>query len=54
MRNEAERKKYENDHYSPRPGTPEEYAIPNTLHGAKPPPEELMEKIRDKQRTEPY
>jgi hypothetical protein len=54
MRKESDRRKYENDHYSPRPGTPEEYALPNTLNGAKPPPEALMEEIKSKQRTEPY
>jgi hypothetical protein len=54
MRKESERKKYEKDHYSPRPGTPDEYSLPNTLHGAKRPPEDLMEEINRLQKTEPY
>ena len=54
MRNEEDRKRYEDDHYSPRPGTPEEYALPNTLTGAQEPPEELIREIGELQQTEPY
>lgn len=54
MRVESVRREYEDDHYSPRPGTPEKYALPNTLNGVREPPDELLEEIAKRQETEPY
>jgi predicted dehydrogenase len=56
LRDEAVRKKWENDQYSCRPGTPEPYLLPNhaTLGRTALPDEESLAGIRQRQDEEPY
>jgi predicted dehydrogenase len=54
MRSERDRLAYQDDHLSPRPGTPEEYLLPHVLGGRSEPPEDLIERMREKQESEPY
>lgn len=54
MRREDVRKRCENDHFSPRPGTPQEFALPNTLQGFSRPSKRYLDELRKRQETEPY
>jgi len=54
MRREDVRRRYENDHFSPRPGTPKEFALPNTLEGPRQPPRWYLDELRKRQKDEPY
>ncbi len=54
MREETIRRKYEDDSLSPRPGTPEDQALPNTMEGSRKPPEAYMSELRRRQIKEPY
>jgi len=54
MRREKIRKRYENDHFSPRPGTPKEFALPNTPQGSMRPSKRYLDELRKLQEAEPY
>ena len=56
LRREEVRRQWENDHYSPRPGTPAEFLLPNhsQAEGSVLPGEETLAAIRRRQEEEPY
>lgn len=56
LRSEEVRKEWENDHYSCRPGTPDEYLLPNHADLGKTvlPCDEVLQGIRRQQEEEPY
>jgi predicted dehydrogenase len=56
LRSEEVRKKWEEDHYSCKPGTPEPYLLPNRSSAKTTvlPTEEVLEGIRRRQAHEPY
>ncbi|MCJ7736127.1 MAG: Gfo/Idh/MocA family oxidoreductase [Anaerolineae bacterium] len=56
LRDEAVRKEWENDHYSCKPGTPDEFLLPNRMASQSTvlPGTEVIEQIRKRQESEPY
>ena len=56
LRREAVRKKWENDHYSCKPDTPEQYLLPNHTDARTTvlPSDEVIAHIRSRQKDEPY
>jgi len=56
LRSEEVRKKWENDHYSCKPGTPKKYLLPNHAFSKSTitPPDEVINSIRRRQKREPY
>ena len=56
LRNERVRKKWENDHYSCKPDTPEPYLLPNNVATKTTvlPTDEVIKRIRNRQAGEPY
>jgi len=56
LRDEEVRKKWENDHYSCKPGAPKQYLLPNHANTKTTmlPPDEVIERIRNRQEDEPY
>ncbi|MCJ7736560.1 MAG: hypothetical protein MUQ10_04490, partial [Anaerolineae bacterium] len=56
LRDEAVRKDWENDHYSCKPGTPDEFLLRNRVasKGTVLPGKEVIEQIRQRQESEPY
>jgi len=56
LRSEEVRKRWENDHYSCKPGTPGPYLLPNcaSTRTTVLPSNDVLEKIRRRQEVEPY